>query len=421
MCKHKKYFPLYFFLVMLCMKVSAAEQIQGIGIHANKYNKSSDDILSLISRSGFDSFRQDLAWNDIEVTKGHYSIPSKLEINDVLIKQASDHNLSPLVILGYGNNNYNAGGYPTTGQDINAFSDYAKWVATRYKGKVPYYEIWNEWTVGTGMKGKGDIPSSDVYLQLVKETSIAIKSVDPSAKILAASMNPISPNGRRLDISDTAWFNQLIDRGIFNYIDGISIHPYSFLNADKSLRNPEYNIKKIDDFYNSIKLKNPKGIPIYITEVGVPTHAGLGGVSEEQAADFIVKYTILAKSKSYIKGVWWYDLRDDGKDSDDQEHNFGFYNYEFNPKQAVIAFTNINKLLKNMIITNVVIGESKSDQQVTVSLNDSAKNESHKIKWNETQLQQNGRFKALNLKTSNSDSMPVNYDENKLSRDVYFK
>ena len=74
-----------------------------------------------------------------------------------------------------------------------------------------------------------------------------------------------------------------------------------------------------------------------------------------------------------------------------------------------------------MIITNVVIGESKSDQQVTVSLNDSAKNESHKIKWNETQLQQNGRFKALNLKTSNGDSMPVNYDENKLSRDVYFK
>ncbi|MCV5580638.1 hypothetical protein OFO05_35155, partial [Escherichia coli] len=70
----------------------------------------------------------------------------------------------------------------------------------------------------------------------------------------------------------------LINEGILNYIDGISIHPYSFLNANKKLRNPEYNINKIDQFYNKIKDQNIKKVPLYITEIGIPTHAGLGGV-----------------------------------------------------------------------------------------------------------------------------------------------
>ncbi|TYX10770.1 cellulase family glycosylhydrolase, partial [Klebsiella pneumoniae] len=130
-------------------------------------------------------------------------------------------------ILDYGNKNYNNGGYPANEQDIAAFAKYAKWVASNYKGQVKYYEIWNEWTVGTGMKGKGEIPPPQIYLELVKKTSQAIKSVDPSAIILAGSFNPLSPTGRRLNISDSDWFMILINEGILNYIDGISIHPYS--------------------------------------------------------------------------------------------------------------------------------------------------------------------------------------------------
>lgn len=47
-------------------------------------------------------------------------------------------------------------------------------------------------------------------------------------------------------------------------------------------------------------------------------------VDPVEAADYIVKYSLLAKSKSYIKGVWWYDLSNDGNDMNNQEHNFGF-------------------------------------------------------------------------------------------------
>ena len=404
--------------ILISTSVNATEQIQGVSIHANKYNKSADDILSLIEESGFNSVRQDLTWNDIESVKGKYEIPEKLKVKDLIIQNSMKYNISPLVILNYGNKNYNNGGYPTSDNDIKAFANYSKWVATRYKGKVHYYEIWNEWTVGTGMKGKGEIPSEDVYLKLVKETSEAIRSIDPEAKLLAGSINPLSPTGRRLEISDTVWFKQLISKGILKYIDGISVHPYSFLNADKSLRNPEYNLEKIENFYKSISSDNNKNIPIYITEVGVPTHTGQGGVNQSEAADFVVKYSLLARTKNYIKGVWWYDLRDDGTDDSNQEHNFGFYNNNFQPKQAALAFANLHNALKNMKILGVSSEDNKNNKEILISLESLGDSKKHTINWKERQLKQNGRLKILSLQRDGSSPALI-YDNNKLSQDVF--
>lgn len=420
MRKRKALILLLYCFAFFYTNAFAGEQIIGIGIHANKYDLKKEQLLQLIDKSGFNSFRQDLTWDSVEIAKGVYEIPPKLKLADEIIRGAKKYNISPLVILDYGNKNYNKGGYPANEQDIVAFANYAKWVATNYKGQVKYYEIWNEWTVGTGMKGKGDIPPPQIYFELVKRTSQAIKSVDPSAIILAGSFNPLSPTGRRLSISDSDWFIELINEGILNYIDGISIHPYSFLNANKKLRNPEYNINKIEQFYNKIKVQNIKNIPFYITEIGIPTHDGQGGVDPVEAADYVVKYSLLAKSKSYIKGVWWYDLSNDGNDKYNQEHNFGFYDFEFNPKPAAKAFVNLHKFLNDKKIEKISIINSNNSQQINIMLQDSLTQKDYTIYWDEKQLEQNGHMPNFTLKKLSSQNS-VNFDQKNLSRDVSVK
>lgn len=420
MKKRKKLISLIYCFAFFYTNAFASEQTIGIGIHANKYDLENDNLLQLIEKSGFNSFRQDLTWDSVERTKGVYAIPPKLKLVDEIIRGAKKYNISPLVILDYGNKNYNNGGYPTNEQDIAAFAKYAKWVASNYKGQVKYYEIWNEWTVGTGMKGKGEIPPPQIYLELVKKTSQAIKSVDPSAIILAGSFNPLSPTGRRLNISDSDWFTILINEGILNYIDGISIHPYSFLNANKKLRNPEYNINKIDQFYNKIKDQNIKKVPLYITEIGIPTHAGLGGVDPLEAADYVVKYSLLAKSKSYIKGIWWYDLSNDGGDMKNQEHNFGFYDSNFNPKPAAKAFINLQKFLNNKRIDKISTTNTNNAQQFNIEVKDSLTQKDYTIYWNEKQLEQNGRIPYFGIKKLSAQNSE-NFDQKNLSRDVSVK
>lgn len=420
MKKRKALISLLYCFAFFYTNVFAGEQTVGVGIHANRYNLESEQLLQLIAKSGFNSFRQDLTWDSVEITKGVYTIPPKLKLVDEIIRGAKKYNISPLVILDYGNKNYNKGGYPVNEQDITAFANYAKWVASNYKGQVKYYEIWNEWTVGTGMKGKGDIPPPQIYFELVKRTSQAIKSVDSSAMILAGSFNPLSPTGRRLNISDSDWFMELINEGILNYIDGISIHPYSFLNANKKLRNPEYNINKIDQFYNKIKDQNIKKIPFYITEIGIPTHNGQGGVDPVEAADYIVKYSLLAKSKSYIKGVWWYDLSNDGNDMNNQEHNFGFYDSTFNPKPAAKAFINLQYFLNNKKIEKMSIINANNAQQINIILQDSLTQKDYTIYWDEKQIEQNGRMPNFTLKKLSSQNS-VDFNQKNLSRDVSVK
>ena len=39
----------------------------------------------------------------------------------------------------------------------------------------------------------------------------------------------------------------------------------------------------------------------------------------------VAKFMFLAKSRPFIKGIWWYDSINDGDDRTNKEHNFGFY------------------------------------------------------------------------------------------------
>jgi hypothetical protein len=64
-------------------------------------------------------------------------------------------------------------------------------------------------------------------------------------------------------------------------------------------------------------------VPVYVTEAGWPVYSGGNGVTEQQAADYLQRFMLLAKARPWIAGVWWYDLFDDGDNAANTEHRFG--------------------------------------------------------------------------------------------------
>jgi hypothetical protein len=74
--------------------------------------------------------------------------------------------------------------------------------------------------------------------------------------------------------------------------------------------------------------------PIYVTEMGYPAYTGKGGVSAQVAAVDLARFVLLASTRPYVAGVWWYCLRDQGKDRANKEHNFGVLDNAFAPKPA---------------------------------------------------------------------------------------
>jgi len=301
----------------------------GIGGHPQIFKGSADDYVALMKKFDLNSTRIDYYWSQIEKHKGVFD-PRGNKIEDV-IQKSKENGITPLIILGYDNHLYFKG-KPKTQQNFNDFANYAGWTAHHLKGVSTTYEIWNEWSTFQVSPQVGHSQqSAEDYFNLVKTASLNIKKNDPSAKVIAGSFNPL-----RQDERD--WADKLIKLGILKYIDGFSLHPYFYKNYDAI--SPEKvlsGIQQAQDEFKSVS-GNSKDIPFYITEIGIPTNADFHGMnfSDQYIAKYAYDLITKAKKVSYIKGVWWYDLYDDGGSKKYSEHNFGIVDRDLKPKASAI-------------------------------------------------------------------------------------
>lgn len=77
---------------------------------------------------------------------------------------------------------------------------------------------------------------------------------------------------------------------------------------------------------------NGADFPIFVTEMGWPTHDGKGGTSPAIAGANIGRFLLEAPRYPWLKGVWVYELFDGGRDRGDLQHNFGLFDADGQPK-----------------------------------------------------------------------------------------
>jgi hypothetical protein len=90
------------------------------------------------------------------------------------------------------------------------------------------------------------------------------------------------------------------------------------------------------------------GKPLWITEMGYPTHAGAAGVDEETQANYAVRTFLLARTSPAVERVFWYDLQNDGEDRDEGEFNFGLVRMDRTPKPAYRACRTMASLVGDL-------------------------------------------------------------------------
>jgi polysaccharide biosynthesis protein PslG len=307
-------------LAAVASPVWGGEFSVGVGTHI--YGQDPWRDVELLRQLGANAVRDDLPWERFERERASYRLPAVLERYAGFLKEGR---ISPLIILAYGNPLYEGGKKPVTPEGKAAYARYAGAAARRLAGEVRYYEIWNEWDHGPEPK------SPDSYFGMVKAAASAIKGVDPGARVLAGAATSGAIRG--------GWLERLVSLGVLDYADGISIHPY--VHCEKDPR-PETWIRGVELLEQRLRSKNDeREVPLFITEMGWPSHSGPCGSRPELAAQYGARALLLARTVPAVKGFWWYDLKNDGKDPENREHNFGLLTYDYLPKPAFAAFRDV--------------------------------------------------------------------------------
>ncbi|WP_214627558.1 S-layer homology domain-containing protein [Paenibacillus agaridevorans] len=307
-----------------------SESIAGISTHFALENRTGLNEAGLMDRAGFRTVRDELQWNKVEKTPGVLDF----ERHDGWVNELSDRGIQIIGVIN-GNLTYYSGldgvtnSYkygPRSMKELDGIANYAYETARHYKGKVDTFEIWNE----PNLKGFW-MPEPNVtdYAAMVKRVAEAIRLGNPDAVIIAGSV---------ANQQGYTYLNDMLENGVFPYIDAISFHPYSWPNDPDT----QYE-SKLQNYADTLK---PFGAwkDLYVTEVNWHTADNIQGVSEELQARYLIKhYAISADHGLKVSSI--YDWRNDGEDPLSNEHNYGITHADYSAKRSLIALNQFNRTL----------------------------------------------------------------------------
>lgn len=320
--------------LLVCPSVYAEDTfILGVATHQMNLEGSPRPALQLAAKAGFESLRDDAFWSTAEPA------PNQLRIAPPwrnYLDTASSLNLSTLAILDY-STGFHDNAKPRAPQVKAGYLKYVDYVTGQLGNKVSFYEIWNEWD----LEAPKDPQLSTDYATLVREAAPLIRKntlhvSGTPAKILAGA---VTSQGM-----EAGFVERLIEAGTLDHVDGLSIHPYTHCTGD-ARNKPEGWVQWLRSYEQMVRTKAGRDVPIYLTEMGWPSHKGPCGMSPQKQAAWLARTLLFVRTVPNIKGLWWYDLINDGPDNTDQEHNFGLVNSDLSPKPAYEVMKAVAKVV----------------------------------------------------------------------------
>jgi len=320
--------------------------IVGVGVHfgiGGDYGYDPGKSAARLKELGVDSFRDDLPW----VTFAESDLSRRDYHPQRLFHFLETAGLRPLVILTYPRKL--DGPPPLDDASRAAFADFAVQAAGVTQRFNPIYEIWNEWNMNARLAntprdwlvgpGQASDPRAAVnYSALAKATVPALTASFPQSPVLAGAVG--------MD-KDWLWTKAIVQQGATRGSTGLSVHLYNQCESSPDDRTAAQAIGQLDALHDMLgKLGTGAEVPVYVTEFGWPTTSSRCVVSKQEAADNIAQFLLWSAATPWIKGAWIYQLKDQGRNVDELEDNFGLYDYDYGPKPAACAVRNVMSMIK---------------------------------------------------------------------------
>lgn len=337
----------------------------GVQIHLHREDLGL--ILSHLRALGVGWVKVQVSWKIYEPEPGRYDDYRFTEL-DNLVAAATANDID--VLLGVAK--APEWSRPTTEQD-GPPGDYARFqsfmgtLATRYRGQVAAYELWNEANLQREWNG---VPLSAADLvALIGAGAAGVRTADPEAILISAAPATTGINDGVTAIDDRVFMGQMIAAGVADVVDAIAAHPYGWANPpDSSAAAPAPNVPGHNDhpsffFADTLRdyrtLLNQSGyqdIPIWVTEFGWGSYDGFGvepppgveymaAVNEQQQAVYTVRAYEMADDWPGLGPLFLWNLNFAPTFGQDYvESAYSLLGIDGSPRPVYFALSALNKL-----------------------------------------------------------------------------
>lgn len=307
---------------------------QGINEHFTGSISYTDRDISNMKNGGYSIFRSTIPWSSVEKEKGVYTLP---EFCIDRIDKIKENGIEALIVLSGNNSLYGKNEFPKTNDEVEGFANFCSYVAGELKGRVKYYEMFNEPNALHNIWGEN-------YVKLIKAAYPAIKAADPEAYVLGVSQAGIWwPT-----TCEATFMKQVFEAGGADYMDAVSVHPYPDMSKKAVDENP-VSYKAVMDCI--IDAMCGAKLPIWITETGYSSVANeYGSISDDEQAAYEARLLVLYDEDGRADMMMKYQLRDlqENPEKDWDQAHCGLTFNNGTPKPNYRTVTAKNKLTYNM-------------------------------------------------------------------------
>lgn len=276
--------------------------------------------------------REEISWEAVEPVKGTY----QWEKIDRAVELAAANRQEILGLLGYCATwaRRDPAAHASPPRDVEDYARFVGQTVSRYKGKIRYWEIWNEPDSAVFWPPKPDVRE---YAALLKAAYQAAKRADPDCRVMTAGLLVgINHSGNWTFLED------LYKNGGGGAFDILALHAYCDPRSPEDGGYAE-KLKKLRE----IMTRNGDGTkPLWLTEEGWPTAPGKKNyVNEKLQAEYLVRAHAHALATPGLETFFWFLMTDGGNWESDYEQSYGILRSDWTPKPAGIAYATMTRLL----------------------------------------------------------------------------
>jgi polysaccharide biosynthesis protein PslG len=332
-------------------------------------------MLQMIHEAGFVWLRQEFPWEDIEIhARGDFGdrrtdrngdgvLDAKDEVDawakyDQMVGLTEEYGLKMMVRLSNPPNWAQTNKHETIADnyappdDIQDFVNYAVAVATRYKGRISYYQIWNEPNLYPEWGENFVEPAR--YVDMLCRTHDALKAIDPNIVIITAALGPtISLDGKQ-GYQDVVFLQNMYDLGAARCFDVLAAQGYGLYSGPTDQRQRVTTVGYTRHiFYRDIMVSNGDGYkPIWISEAAwnaildadlppdqISQYGNFGLSTQDEAA----RYMPLAYQRANEEWPWigqisyWFFTRPDPFEQGQALYYFRMVEPDYSPEKPTFT------------------------------------------------------------------------------------